>query len=274
FCTTINLPMHKKILPVLLFISLFCYLPVVSMAWGMLGHRIVGGIAETYLTSKAKMEIRRILGNESIAMASNWADFIKSDTSYRYISPWHYVNFAKDLSYTQMQDFLKTDTATDAYTRLNFLVKELKKKNLSKEKKVMYLKLLIHIAEDLSQPMHVSPVGTTGGNDIKLNWFNTPSNLHRVWDEHLIEYQQLSYTEYIQAINFPTALQLKKWKKEPIAIWLYDSYSQAQKLQSEITGTNPRLSYEYNYNHVKQLNEQLLKGGIRLAGLLNSIFDK
>jgi hypothetical protein len=25
---------------------------------------------------------------------------------------------------------------------------------------------------------------------------------------------------------------------------------------------------------VKQLNEQLLKGGVRLAGLLNSIFDK
>jgi hypothetical protein len=34
------------------------------------------------------------------------------------------------------------------------------------------------------------------------------------------------------------------------------------------------LSYEYNYNHVQQLNEQLLKGGVRLAGLLNRIFDK
>jgi hypothetical protein len=266
--------MRKKLLTVLLFISLFCYLPIQSMAWGMLGHRIVGGIAESYLTAKTRLAIRNILGHESIAMASNWADFIKSDTSYRYISPWHYVNFEKNLSYAQMQDYLKKDTATDAYTKLNFLVKELQKKNLQKYKKVMYLKLLIHIAEDMSQPLHVSPVGTTGGNDIKLNWFNTPSNLHRVWDEHLIEYQQLSYTEYIKAINFPTATQLNTWKKQPLVEWLYDSYSQAQKIQAEISGTNPRLSYEYNYNHVQQLNEQLLKGGIRLAGLLNRIFDK
>jgi hypothetical protein len=266
--------MRKKLLTVLLFISLFCYLPIQSMAWGMLGHRIVGGLAESYLTAKTRLAIRNILGHESIAMASNWADFIKSDTSYRYISPWHYVNFEKDLSYAQMQDYLKKDTAIDAYTKLNFLVKELQKKNLQKDKKVMYLKLLIHIAEDVSQPLHVSPVGTTGGNDIKLNWFNTPSNLHRVWDEHLIEYQQLSYTEYIKAINFPTATQLKTWKKQPLVEWLYDSYSQAQKIQAEISGTNPRLSYEYNYNHVQQLNEQLLKGGIRLAGLLNRIFDK
>jgi hypothetical protein len=266
--------MRKKFLPVLFLIVFACYLPIQSMAWGMLGHRIVGGVAEHYISAKTRMEIRKILGNESIAMASNWADFIKSDTSYRYISPWHYVNFEKDLSFTQMQEFLKKDTAVDAYTKLNFLVKELKKKRLSKQQKTMYLKLLIHIAEDLSQPLHVSPVGTTGGNDIKLNWFNTPSNLHRVWDEHLIEYQQLSYTEYIQAINFPTNYQLRTWKKEPVAQWLYDSYTQAQKLQSEITGTNPKLSYEYNYKHVQQLNEQLLKGGIRLAGLLNSIFDK
>lgn len=266
--------MRKKLSAVLFLLILFCYIPIQSMAWGMLGHRIVGGIAESYLTARTRMAIRKILGNESIAMASNWADFIKSDTSYRYINTWHYVNFEKDLSYNQLKDFLIKDTAVDAYTKLNFLIKELKKKNLKKDKQVMYLKLLIHIAEDLSQPMHVSPIGTTGGNDIKLNWFNTPSNLHRVWDEHLIEYQQLSYTEYIKAINFPTAYQLRTWKKEPVAQWLYDSYSQAQKIQSEITGTNPRLSYEYNYNHVKQLNEQLLKGGVRLAGLLNSIFDK
>jgi hypothetical protein len=34
------------------------------------------------------------------------------------------------------------------------------------------------------------------------------------------------------------------------------------------------LGYEYNFKHVATLNEQLLKGGIRLAGLLNDIFGK
>ncbi len=264
--------MRKKILAPLLFIAFFIYLPVQSMAWGMLGHRIVGEIADKYLTAKARAEIRKILGTETVAMASNWADFIKSDTAYRYLNPWHYINFEKGLSYAQMQDYLKTDTSVDAYTRLNFLIKELKKKDLPKDKQVMYLRLVIHIVGDLSQPLHVSPVGTTGGNDIKLSWFSTPSNLHRVWDEQLIEYQQLSYTEYVKAINFPTPAQKKEWMHQPVSQWLFDSYTIAQKLQDEITTPNPRLGYEYNFRHVETLNQQLLKGGLRLAGLLNELF--
>ena len=42
------------------------------MAWGVLGHRIVGQIADSYLTKQTKKEIYKILGTESIAMASNW----------------------------------------------------------------------------------------------------------------------------------------------------------------------------------------------------------
>jgi hypothetical protein len=266
--------MRKKFFISVLFAFLFFYLPLKSMAWGMLGHRIVGEIADKYLTAKAKLEIQKILGNESIAMASNWADFIKSDTNFRYLNAWHYVNFPAGLTYDEMNAYLGKDTAVNAYTKLNFLAKELKNKNLPMEKKLMYLRLLIHIAGDLSQPLHVSPVGTTGGNDIKVNWFSTPSNLHRLWDEHLIEYQQLSYTEYVRAINFPTASQKKTWMKQPMTVWLYESYSIAQKLISEVPSNNPRLGYEYNFHHVQQLNEQLLKGGLRLAGVLNDIFGK
>lgn len=266
--------MRKKVFTSGILVFLFYILPLQSSAWGMLGHRIVGEIADRYLTEKARADIKKILGNETIAMASNWADFIKSDTAYKHIDPWHYINFEKGLNYQQIQQFLKKDTAVDAYTRLNFLSRELKKKNLPREKKLMYLRLLIHIAEDMSQPLHVSPVGTSGGNDIKLTWFSTNSNLHRVWDTHLIEFQQLSYTEYVKAINFPTRAQKQKYLRQPLAEWLFDSYTIAQKLHDEIKTENPRLGYEYNYYHVDLLNEQLLKGGLRLAGLLNDIFGK
>jgi len=68
------------------------YIPLHSMAWGTQGHRICGQIASFYLTPKAKKAITEILGNESIALASNWADFIKSDPAYAYMSPWHYID--------------------------------------------------------------------------------------------------------------------------------------------------------------------------------------
>ena len=246
------------------------------MCWGQLGHRIVGEIADSYLTAKTKAEIKKILGNESIAMASNWPDFIKSDTSFKYLDTWHYINFEKDLSYDQMKNVLKKDTGkvNDAYAAIVFLTKELKRKNLAMSKKQMYLKLLIHIVGDVHQPLHVSPVGSTGGNDIKLQWFGQNSNLHRVWDSDLIDFQQLSYTEYTNYLNHTTVAERKKLQSEPVRKWIYDSYVIAQDLHNEIKENNPRLSYRYNFDHIQTLNEQLLKGGIHLAGLLNEIFGK
>jgi len=136
----------------------------------------------------------------------------------------------------------------------------------------MYLKLLIHFVGDIHQPLHVSPVGSTGGNDIKVQWFGQSSNLHRVWDSELIEGQQLSYTEYATYLNHTTAAQRKKWQAEPISKWLYDSYVLAQDLHNEISEANPKLGYRYNYDHIKTLEQQMLKGGVHLAGLLNEIF--
>lgn len=255
-----------------LFVALSIYLPLQSMAWGMLGHRIVGKIADFYLTPNAKAEIKKILGNESLAMSSNWADFIKSDTSFRYLNPWHYVDFEKGITYDEMKAELKNDTSANVYTKTNFLVAELKKKSLSKEKKIMYLRLLVHFIGDIHQPLHVSPIGSEGGNAIKLTWFGQPSNLHRVWDEELIEYQQLSYTEYVMAINHTTLTQRKKWQQQPLSAWLFESFTISKQLHDEIKDTNPKFSYSYNFKHVQTLNEQLLKGGVRLAGVLNEIF--
>ena len=98
------------------------------MAWGMLGHRIVGEIASTYLTPNAHKEVQQILGTESMAMTSNWPDFIKSDTTYKYLNSWHYIDVDSGLDYSEFQSDLKSDVATDAYTKLNFLIKQLKNK--------------------------------------------------------------------------------------------------------------------------------------------------
>ncbi|MDQ6815194.1 MAG: S1/P1 nuclease [Bacteroidota bacterium] len=255
-----------------LFTALFFYLPCQSFAWGMLGHRIIGEVASSYLTGRASREIKKILGNETIALASNWADFIKSDTAFRYLNPWHYLDVDKGLNAIQMQAVLQKDTAVDAYTRLNFLIAQLKNKKLAQNEKLMYLRLLIHIVGDIHQPFHSSANGDKGGNDIKVFWFGQSSNMHRVWDEQLIEGQDLSYTEYTRAINFTTDEQRRQWQQSPLSNWFFDSYQISEALHKELKQPEPKLGYEYNYLHLKTLNEQLLKGGVRLAGLLNEIF--
>lgn len=251
---------------------LFFYLPSTSMAWGVLGHRIVGQIADSYLTKHSKKEIFKILGNESVAMASNWPDFIKSDPAYSYLNNWHYINFKSGLTETQMKDYLAVDTLTDAYTKINWLSTQLKNKELEQDKKVMYLRLLIHIVGDIHQPLHIGRYEDLGGNKIRLTWFKDSVNLHQVWDERLIDFQQLSYTEYACAINFTTKEQRMQWQAEPLGDWIWQSYQLAEKIYAD-TKPNDKLSYLYNFKYLAPLNQQLLKGGVHLAGLLNEIFN-
>ncbi|HJS53412.1 MAG TPA: S1/P1 nuclease, partial [Chitinophagaceae bacterium] len=98
------------------------------------------------------------------------------------------------------------------------------------------------------------------------------TNLHSVWDEKLIESQKLSYTEYVKAIDYSTKDQRNQWQQQPISEWFFESYQLAGKIYGGITQPNQRLSFRYNFDYIDMLNSQLLKGGVRLAGLLNSIF--
>ena len=257
---------------IILFLALFfLYLPAKTMAWGMLGHRVVGQIADSYLSKKARKNIALILGDESVAMASTWADFIKSDKNYSYLSPWHYIDFDKPYEYPEMQVFLKQDTATDAYTKLNLIIAQLKNKNLEQGKKQMYLRLLIHIVGDVHQPMHTAHTTDKGGNDVKLFWFNKPTNLHALWDSEMIDDEQLSYTEYAAWINHSTKEQRETLQHDDISKWLYESSQLSEKLYTE-TKPEAHLNYRYTFDHIAIANQQLLKGGIRLAGILNELF--
>ncbi|MDB5132526.1 MAG: Nuclease [Mucilaginibacter sp.] len=247
------------------------YMPLQSMAWGTQGHRICGQIASTYLTPKARLAIAQILGNESLALTGNWADFIKSDPSYSYLSSWHYVDFDKVYTYPEMEDYLNHDKNVDAYTKLQFLIGELKKKDVSKENRLLYLRMLIHIVEDVHQPMHAAHADDKGGNDFKLNWFNNPTNLHSIWDSQLIEFQQLSYTEYASAINHTTAAERAEWQATSISRWIFESNQITEKLYTEIK-PGDTLNYKYNFTHIDIVNQRLLKAGVRLAGILNQLF--
>jgi len=263
--------MKTNFLKQLILGAMMIYAPLQSMAWGTTGHRVCGQIAESYLTPKAKAAIHAILGDESIAIASNWADFIKSDPAYSYTSPWHYIDLDKPYTYPDLVDFLNHDNNVDAYTKINFLISDLKKPGLSKFTKQFDLKMLIHIVEDVHQPMHVAHADDKGGNDFKVTWFNEPTNLHAVWDSKLIDFQQLSYTEYAASINHTTPAQRAEWQSAPISKWLFESNQIAEVLYTDIKPGDD-LGYKYNFSHIDTLNRQLLKAGVRLAGVLNSIF--
>jgi hypothetical protein len=256
-----------------LFSLLLVILSFPSFAWwGQTGHRIIGEIAESYLTKKARKAIREILGSETLAMASNWADFVKSDSSFNYLSTWHYINVKQGLSKTEFNTHLQKDTSADAWTQMNFLINELKNKQLAPDTKKLYLRMLIHICGDIHQPLHVGQFEDRGGNSIRVQWFGENTNLHSLWDEKLINFQQLSYTEFARSINHTGKALRKQWQAQPMQEWFYESYQLAEKVYGSITQPEPKLGYRYNYDFIETVNTQLLKGGVRLAGLLNAVF--
>jgi hypothetical protein len=88
----------------------------------------------------------------------------------------------------------------------------------------------------------------------------------------LIEFQQYSYTEYANLLNTREPEQVKAWQAGSLEDWFYESHVMSDSIY-DATPNESKLGYKYNYQFQKLLDEQLLKGGIRLAALLNQAFQ-
>lgn len=239
-----------------------------SFSWGATGHRIVGLIAERHLTKKAKKNISIVLGTETLAEVSNYMDFIKSDATYRHMSPWHYATIPDGKTYAETG----TPAEGDVIATINRLMQELELKTFTDEDEAFALKCLVHLIGDIHQPLHVGNGDDKGGNDVKLDYFWQNSNLHRVWDSEMIDGQQYSYTEYVEWIDHPTNDQLAAWSSLDVLDWANES----KEYRNQCYLTMPedkKLSYRYNYENTELLNQRLLQAGIRLANVLNKIYS-
>lgn len=251
--------MRKLILP--LFILFYSS----ALAWGPTGHRATGWIAERHLSKKAKKELERILSGQSLAMASTWMDEIRSDTAYNYMVDWHWVTIHDGMSYAEEDK----NPNGDIIATIERVIEELKSGKFSGKDESERVKILIHLIGDLHQPLHVGIGTDKGGNDVKVKWFGSDSNLHRVWDSDMIDETHLSYTELAQSLILPDAVTMKNWQGSTVRAWAIESM--AYRTTVYATG-NGRLGYRYSYDNLDSVRIRLLQAGIRLAGVFNEIY--
>ncbi len=258
----------------ILFFIVLISIPVAAFCWGVTGHRVVGEIAQRHLSKKAKRGLRDLIGRENLAMWANWPDFIKSDTTHTWdmASKWHYINMPGDLSKEDFISRLQKLQGENLYTQIKAMVAQLKDHTLSDEKRQIALRFLIHFVGDLHQPLHVGREADQGGNKIAVNWFDKQTNLHSVWDNSLVEFQQYSYSEYAAILDIASEETVEAWQDSSLEEWFYESYVLANKVYASVPADG-KLGYKYNYIFQKELDLQLLKGGVRLAELLNDAFD-
>jgi len=237
--------------------------------WGPTGHRTTAQIAQKYLSKKAKKNIKKLLQGESLSWVSTYADEIKSDRKYSKFYPWHYINMGLDETY---------ETATknpkgDLVTGINTCVSVLKDKNASKKDKIFYLKLLVHLVGDLHQPLHIGRKEDKGANTIQVKWFYFGTNLHKVWDEHMLDKWGMSYTELAANEKPLTKAQVSYMQKGSVIDWVNETHQITKKVYASAK-SGDKLSYRYSYLYFGTVREQLQKGGVRLAKILNDIYCK
>ncbi len=247
---------------------IFCFsITLNGFAWGVTGHRATGLIAEQYLTTKAKKKIHQLLNGESLAMASNWMDEIKSDSTYNYMYDWHWVTIETGQTYDQS----KKNPKGDVIMMLEKIIAELKTHKLDPKKEVEYFKILLHLVGDIHQPFHVGCCDDQGGNKVKVKWFKNESNLHKVWDSEMIDETRLSYTELAQALGRPDKNTIIVWQKGSVREWANESMTYREQVYAIGDGN---LGYKYSYKNLDTAKERILKAGVRLASILNQIYGK
>lgn len=252
--------MKKILIAQLLVLACLC-----SYGWGPTGHRATGLVAEKYLTKKAKKELLRILNDQSLAMASTWMDEIRSDSTYDYMSDWHWVTIQDGQTYDQSEK----NPNGDIIQTLERIIAALKSKKLTPKEETQHIKILAHLVGDIHQPLHVGGGNDRGGNDVKVTWFRNDSNLHRIWDSDMIDDTRLSYTELGESLEKPDAVKLTAWQKATVRDWATESMSYRSRIYDYGNG---KLGYKYAYDNFDIVRLRLLQSGVRLAGLLNEIY--
>ena len=239
-----------------------------ALGWGQKGHDVTAYIAECNLTPEAAQEIDRVLDGDSPVYYANWLDSASHTPEYAYTRTWHYANIDEGYTY----DTMPKEPAGDVVTAVNDLVAELKSKELSAEKEAEALKMLIHLVGDMHCPMHLGRLSDLGGNRRPVRFFNRETNLHSVWDTNIPEAaHKWSYSEWQQQIDRLTDEEAAQIAAGEPADWVKETH----EICKEIYGFTPEgtdISYDYLFKYTPVVERQFLRGGHRLARLLNEIY--
>jgi len=244
------------------------------LSWGVTGHRTIGKIAEGHLTSPAKAAVHELIGDTTLAEISTWPDEVRSQPAYRNTAPWHYINLPLGLSFAGFETTVKGMSQTNVYSALRQQEQILGSAASTRIQKVEALKYIVHFVGDLHQPMHVSREEDKGGNTIQLNYDGNGTNLHALWDSKLIDHQGLSYEQMAEKYDHATPAQVKQWQSDPLIQWIWESYQASSKLYAEVDAMKSRaIDDSYYQAHIAIVQDRIEKAGVRLAGVLNSIFQ-
>lgn len=255
-------------------------------AWGRQGHRLVAQLATERLTPVARDNVVWLLGHETLADVSSWADEQNQGTYQTFY--WHFLNIPADAtSYDRDRDCLLQPTVAAgsfadkwrdcAVERIAYNQERLADAALDRADRAIALKWLVHLIGDLHQPFHALGV-ERGGNGVLVSVFGSencgndperpqPCNLHGVWDSMLIAHRNLDDAAYLKTLN--EKIRGNKWDARPIGTpddWAMQSHDLGNAALVPQHGT---IDEAYYRAQISVIDERMSLGGLRLAAYLN-----
>ena len=263
--------MRSRISRYLIGCMLMAVLPMrEGLAWGPVGHRVVGYIAEINLDPQVLKTIRRNFNIKHLANVANWADEIKR-SKYK-PDVLHYTNIAASHRlYDQERDCPRKRCVTEKIKEYEGILID---PESSRKAKREAFKFLVHLVADVHQPMHLGNERDRGGNTITVYFENKRTNLHRVWDHDLIFLNGKSQLQFARHINRSiTARNKKQWLGGTVDDWSNESRALVLDFGYVLQFSSRReLSLEYIREGRAIVDERLQRAGIRLAEMLNRLF--
>lgn len=259
-----------------------------AFGWGGEGHQLTALIAEAHLTPAARENVDVLLGKDkagqqvqiSDAEVANWADRVRREREGS--GPYHYVDIPIGAGrYDAARDGNKGDNVIDKITSFAAVLADASKPAAEREEA---LRWVVHLVGDLHQPLHCAERDKDrGGNAVLcflLDQKGKASNLHSVWDTGLLRLiiAKRRIADVAEELDKKiTPREMQTWSRGTPTDWANESHAVAAKVVYAgipTDGPPPRLDQKYVDRANPVLTEQIEKGGIRLATILNKAFPK
>ncbi|WP_444909651.1 S1/P1 nuclease [Microbulbifer sp. TRSA005] len=239
-------------------------------AWGDDGHRVVGEIAWHYLAPNVAAEVELLLdevGEPHLAESATWADRIRSNEQYNWAAPMHYINLSRDWNrYDAERDCPPTGCIVKAIQQFEEVLADRTRSGTERAEALMFI---AHFVGDLHQPLHTGLYSDRGGNDVFVHFYGEETNLHALWDIHLVSRVVTDWQGYAKEQTEKIgAVQSQLWQSTDAIDWAKESHQLAHKLAYT---NETQLGEKYFLRCRDSLEMRLQQGGVRLAAVLNKV---
>ena len=237
-----------------------------ARAWSDFGHRLVGELAYRQLSPGTRAKVDALLQGEpepTLAGVAGWADTLKELPEFDYLRPFHYVRFNDTACvFNRARDCAGEACVVGAIERYRDVLADVSK---TRAERAEALKFVVHFVGDVHQPLHAGHRPDKGGNDFQINLRGEGTNLHAVWDYHLMRNVDLDSDGWVARLSAHPAVALR----ESPAVW-----AEASCRKTNEPGFYPdrpgKMSPAYLEANRAFVEQRLRQAGAELAALLES----